>query len=86
MSVSAISAADTRAWWWQTPGATSTGVKTAQFMIPGDALEGCYSVRLDAVSRAYNPAVPGADPADDWFVHERRLPFRPSRAISVVDS
>lgn len=74
-----------RAWWWQHPTDTSTGLRVARFKIPGSLDAGCYTAGLNAVSRAYNPAVPGASTSADWYVPEARREVHPRRAISVVD-
>jgi len=81
----ALGAASDRAWWWQDPSDTTTGLKVARWRIPGSLPPGCYTASLSAVSRAYNPAVPGADTTHDWYVLEGRRRVHPSKAISVVD-
>lgn len=75
-----------RKWWWENPGDGSTGVKVARWRIPATLDAGCYTAALHAVSRAYNPAVPGASTSADWYVLENRRDTHPRRAISVVDT
>jgi hypothetical protein len=75
-----------RSWYWQLPSETSTGVKVAQFKIPSLLQAGCYTVYINAVSRAYNPAIPSMPLSANWYYPEDRRWTWPSRAISVVDS
>ena len=75
-----------RSWYWQLPTDTSTGVKVAQFTIPSLLQAGCYTAYINAVSRAYNPAMPNMPLSADWYYPEDRRWTWPSRAISVVDA
>jgi hypothetical protein len=72
-------------WYWQTSGATDTGLHTVTFSIPATADAGCYTLTREAVSRAYNPATPGFSPANDYWENDRRRWDRGSWSISVVD-
>ena len=74
-----------RRWWWQNPAVNTTGMKVARWRIPASLPAGCYTAALDAVSRAYNPAVPGSSTSADWYVLETRRWVHPRKAISVVD-
>lgn len=73
------------AWWWKVPADTTTGIKVATYRILNTFHAGCYTADVYAVSRAYNPAVPSASLASDWYVHEDRRWVDPIKAISVVD-
>lgn len=72
-------------WYWQTSGATDSGLHTVTFTIPANADAGCYTLTREAVSRAYNPAKPGFAPAADYWENDRRRWDRASWSISVVD-
>ena len=76
----------TGAGYWQSPTDTSTGVKVARFTIPSLLQAGCYTAYINAVSCAYNPAIPSMPLSADWWYPEDRRWTWPSRAISVVDA
>ncbi len=73
-------------WYWQTSGATDSGLHTVTFTIPSDAEAGCYTLTREAVSRAYNPANPAFAPSYHYWDNDRRRWERRTWSISVVDN
>lgn len=85
-SPSAETGRATRRWWWENLGDRSTSTKVARFKIPAENDGGCYTVRAEAVSRAFNPDIPRSLLSSDWYTRESRRQRHRSKSISVVDA
>ena len=71
---------------WHTSHADNAMARVALFEIPAAALAGCYSVSIDAHTRAFNPAGDGGGAATNWLTDYAYSHAHPSVAVSVVDA
>lgn len=70
---------------WHTAHNDNAFSRVAVFEIPAAALAGCYSVSIDAYTRAFNPAGDGGGPGTNWLTDYAYSRRSPSVAVSVVD-
>jgi hypothetical protein len=85
--LSFLTGEDTRQRWHVGPSDNSV-MRTAVMMLPDSTSHpaGCYSVRVDAWGRQFNPSGFDHGPSANWFINQGAFSWsRVSRAISVVD-
>lgn len=70
---------------WHIGAADNAVAQTNEFEIGAGLDAGCYTVRLHASSRAFNPSGFDYGPAANWFINQTIRYTNLSRSISVVD-
>jgi hypothetical protein len=70
---------------WHTGQFDNTVLQINEFEIPAGAEPGCYTLYLNAISRAFNPSGFDSGPAYDWLINQSWLWRWTSRAISIAD-
>ncbi len=70
---------------WHTGDTDNSIVRVGIFEIPAGALAGCYSLAIDAHTRAFNPAGDGGGPGTNWLENYAYSHLHPSVSVSVVD-
>ncbi len=70
---------------WHTGPADNSVTQTNHFLLRGIRPPGCYTIRIRAHSRAYNPQDWDAASTMDWWVDQAPNYLNRARAISVVN-
>jgi hypothetical protein len=80
-----ISPLNTAQHWHTSPGDNSV-TSTATFALPGTALQGAYSFRIDAISSAFNPSGGDGGLGADWNYNPVYRWTRPFLPVAVVNT
>jgi len=70
---------------WYTAEFDNTVSQINDFEIPVDAAPGCYTLRIRAWSRAFNPSGFDHGPAHNWLINQWLLHTTQYRSISIVN-
>jgi hypothetical protein len=71
---------------WHVGELDNTRLQTNEFELPAGADPGCYTLRINAKSRAFNPSGFDHGPSNNWLIRQSWLWRWAHRAISVVNT